>query len=43
LVKGQETIVEIKFKSESVSADDNASSEMKVINFAKFKKKENFT
>lgn len=43
LVKGQETIVEIKFKSESVSADDNASSEIKVINFAKFKKKENFT
>lgn len=41
LVKGQETIIEIKFKKEQVSVDHNTSSKIKVINFAKFKKKEN--
>lgn len=42
LVKGQETIIEIQLKNEKVPVEDNKSSKIKVINFAKFKKKENF-
>jgi len=42
-VKGQETIIEIKFKNESVIKDNDESGKIKVISFAKFKKKENFT
>lgn len=42
-VKGQETIIEIKFKNESIIKDKDESGEIKVISFAKFKKKENFT